>query len=416
MTASDPLTTEALLAHVAWVQALAQNLVSDRDRADELGQRAWLATLEASRKGRLRLEASRAPDERLPLAGWFARVLRNFALSTRRTAGRVRAREERAARPEAQPSTTEVCERAELHRVLVEHVLALEEPYRSTLLLRYFQGLSPTAIAERERTPVRTINTRIARGHRLLRERLERSGQRDRTDWLSGLILLADDSSSGTSTLVGGALLMSSKQKIAIAVVLVLALVGGITAVMSIERESGRPLQDPVAVAFPSAERAPSSTPTESERAAAAGVPSPAASPATDPASELRGRVIDSDGAGIAAATVSAWRDVAREFPLFRADTTPAAREVERTLTDSDGNFVLPLPAGRPFDVRAQAPGRPTACVRDRYAGETLTIVLTRGASLGGTIRLGPELGVVAQARIVLSDDVATTFWGMVGA
>jgi len=139
----DPMdaTPETLLEHAAWVRRLARGLVADVHGAAELEQETWLAAL---------THAPRAGAGATWGRGWLARVAANLAHRSRRTRERVAEREERAARGEAQPSAAELVERADLTRALVAHLLALEEPYRSTLLLRYFEELSPSAIARRE--------------------------------------------------------------------------------------------------------------------------------------------------------------------------------------------------------------------------------------------------------------------------
>jgi hypothetical protein len=53
-------------------------------------------------------------------------------------------------------------------------VLALEEPYRETVLLRYFENLPPRAIARRLAVPVETVRTRLKRALETLRARLDR--------------------------------------------------------------------------------------------------------------------------------------------------------------------------------------------------------------------------------------------------
>src|SRR5262249_47014883 len=50
---------------------------------------------------------------------------------------------------------------------------ALEEPYRSTLLARYFDELPPTEIARALDVSVETVKTRLKRGLAQLRERLD---------------------------------------------------------------------------------------------------------------------------------------------------------------------------------------------------------------------------------------------------
>jgi len=60
-------------------------------------------------------------------------------------------------------------------RRLMEALLALEEPFRTTLLLRYHEGLAATEIARRQGVPEGTVRWRTKRGLAELRARLERS-------------------------------------------------------------------------------------------------------------------------------------------------------------------------------------------------------------------------------------------------
>ncbi|MBK7642759.1 MAG: sigma-70 family RNA polymerase sigma factor [Planctomycetes bacterium] len=83
------------------------------------------------------------------------------------------------------PSTHEIAEREELRAKIVAHVLALPEPYRTTLVLRFYEGLDPREIARVQRTNGSTVRNRVARGLALLRERLERERG---SDWVSSCL------------------------------------------------------------------------------------------------------------------------------------------------------------------------------------------------------------------------------------
>ncbi len=167
-----------LLDEAAWIRALARTLCADPHAAEDLVQDTWVAALE------LRPRVDR------PLRGWLATVLRRIHGRGSAQAQAVAARERAVARPEPQPSTLEVVERAARQRDLVEAVLALEEPYRETLLLRFFEQLSYAAIAERHGVRAATVNSRITRALTQLRERLDgRFGGRDL--WLRALAPLA---------------------------------------------------------------------------------------------------------------------------------------------------------------------------------------------------------------------------------
>ncbi len=158
-------TLETLLAEREWVRTLARVLAGNGADADDLEQEAWVAAL-------------RSPPERPgPVRGWLATVMRRRRLDAGRAAARRLARESAAARPEALPSAAESVARAETLRRVVEAVLSLEEPGRSTVILRYFDGLPPREIAARTGVPVEAVYGRLRRALDELRERLGGDGE-----------------------------------------------------------------------------------------------------------------------------------------------------------------------------------------------------------------------------------------------
>jgi len=205
-----------LLAHAAWMRALAKTLVLDEHLADDVVQAAWTAAL------------VRPPRRGVPLRAWLATVVRNLALTGRRSAARRADREERGARSERVPSTAELSERAELQRLLVESVQGLPEPYREVVLLRFFEDMQPGDIARHLELPVNTVRTRLARALERLRESLDRSHDGERRSWCLALIPLAalDRTSVGLLSLVKtstlGVWIMSHPLKAATTVAVVL--------------------------------------------------------------------------------------------------------------------------------------------------------------------------------------------------
>ena len=191
MTDSFPEPRD-LLAHAGWVRGLARALVGE-DRADDLAQQTMLRALEKP--------PARGGDPR----PWLGRVLRNLAWSDHRAEGRRRRREAQvgaAARSAVAgvPATPDaLLARSEAHRLLVEDLLALEEPVRHLLILRYFEELSPTQIAERLGLPAGTVRAQLSRGLERLRSlhRRRHGGAADHS-----LLLLAAPPAGG---LVSGA-------------------------------------------------------------------------------------------------------------------------------------------------------------------------------------------------------------------
>ncbi len=198
----DPARLEALLAETAWVRALARRLCSDSATAEDLVQDTWLAALR------------HRPDDRASPRAWLGKVLVNLHLARRRSEANRGARGRSAAREESLPSSSDVVERVQSSRALVEHVLELEEPYRSAVLARFFDGLSAEEIARREGLPSSTIRTRIQRGIEKLRARLQREKG---ADWLAALVPIArlESSTSTLGTGITGGLVMAAGAKIA---------------------------------------------------------------------------------------------------------------------------------------------------------------------------------------------------------
>jgi RNA polymerase sigma-70 factor (ECF subfamily) len=135
-------------------------LCYDDARADDVAQETLLAALKTG------------PRDAVRPRPWLAAVARSVMRRMRRTTERRDARERVAARPEALPATDEIVLRASLLRSVVDEVLALSEPYRTTILLRFFEELPPRRIAELQGEPVETVRTRLKRGLAMLREKL----------------------------------------------------------------------------------------------------------------------------------------------------------------------------------------------------------------------------------------------------
>ncbi len=206
---------------------VARTLVpTDRHLADDLAQDAYLSALQHQ------------PTSERSLRSWFGTVLRNLVRQDQRSRLHRLAREERAARAEAQGSTLEHVETLAVHRRLVEAVLALDEPYRETIVLRYFEELSPSAIARKKRLPVATVKTRLARGLAELRQRLAREYGGESRSWALALLPLCTPR-GGIAALTMGTALMSTKLKIAAALLLLagLAVVAWPHAPAAAERE-----------------------------------------------------------------------------------------------------------------------------------------------------------------------------------
>ncbi|MFO1010746.1 MAG: sigma-70 family RNA polymerase sigma factor [Planctomycetota bacterium] len=149
------------LARSAWVRELALRIARDQSDADDLAQDAWLAAL------------SRRTEGALPSGAWFRGVLANLARFRRRTNARRGAREQDVARPElGDDDAAAGLERLESQELVLRAVRELDEPLRAAIVQHWLEGRTPAEIAERTRTPLRTVQMRLARGLELLRMRL----------------------------------------------------------------------------------------------------------------------------------------------------------------------------------------------------------------------------------------------------
>jgi len=162
--ATEPARTDLdrLLAQAGWLRGLARRLVADPEAAEDVVQDTWVSAL------RSRLEGN------VGARSWLARVAGRLARWRQRSDQARRRRERSGGLGQPSPAAAEVVERAQLQRVLVEAVLSLEEPYRSTILLRYFEDLSGEEIARRYGIPGSTVRNRLRRGLAELRARLDR--------------------------------------------------------------------------------------------------------------------------------------------------------------------------------------------------------------------------------------------------
>src|SRR5688572_2723586 len=123
-----PGNVERILSDDGFVRRLAKSLIRDEHDADDIAQSAWLAALKHRPAGEHR--------------SWFAVVLKNLARSRAREGSQREQREQAAAREERIPSVDELAEREATRRHVVDHVMRLDEAYRTVILLRFFENWS----------------------------------------------------------------------------------------------------------------------------------------------------------------------------------------------------------------------------------------------------------------------------------
>lgn len=383
---------EELLRHARSLRRLAVALVGRQD-ADDLVQEAMVATLQ---------QPPAIADSWFP---WLSGVLR-FVAGKRRRSEQRRVRREHAvaeaaglgAAPAPFDLAVQRATIAELH----ERLLAVPEPYHGTLLLRYFQELSPQQIAERTAVPLATVKSRLQRGLSLLRERYDGDADR-RGDWRAGLAAAFGLQGKGTTvaaTAAGAGIVMGIKGWSSLVAVLVAAVTLAFALRPSLPEAAttdAAPAPVPAIAAAPDAEVL--------GRRAADAVPaaaSPTASEAADAPRRVRanGRCVDEAHQPLA--------DVAIEVAVA-APPRNRRQTVQELRSAADGAFAFEIdvpPQGTVF-LAFRAAGRVgrsggwSVSGRDGAVRDLGHVVLARGVAVHGRVvdRNGvPQAGVRVEA------------------
>ncbi len=168
-------TLDEILAEEGFIRSLALKLVRDDELANDVFQETLLAALRRPRKSNA------------PLRSWLARVVHNRVAQNHRERLR-RERHEALVDPTRDDcSPFELAEREGVRAHVVRAVEALNEPYRSAIVLRFYENLEPREIAERLGIPAETARTRVKRGIAFLRARLDREYGGDSARWAFAL-------------------------------------------------------------------------------------------------------------------------------------------------------------------------------------------------------------------------------------
>lgn len=190
MSAADDATLDVLLRNRAFVRGLARHLLVDPDAADDVVQQTWIAALRHANSGR--------PVER----SWLARIARNFAFNRRRDEARREAREARAPTFAPLPSPAEIVAAEDERRRVVDAVLALDEPYLTTMLLRYLRDQTESEVATQLGVSVETVRWRLKTARARLRERL--GGDDDAPRSARALVALSGWSAEEAAAAIAG--------------------------------------------------------------------------------------------------------------------------------------------------------------------------------------------------------------------
>ncbi|HEV8111230.1 MAG TPA: sigma-70 family RNA polymerase sigma factor [Planctomycetota bacterium] len=280
---------EAILErNLEWIRALARSLARDEADADDLVQDACVAALES------------APETVERPRRWLATVVGNLWRESGRSRERRRARDTDAFRGDR--TRDDIVEQVQVFREVAECVVALHEPYRTAVLMRFWEGLPPRAIAARLGTTPATVQNRIARGLALLRERLD-AARGGRATWLAALLPWVERPAAPTALSIGGLVvnaklvLASLSLVVAAGALLVWAQRDGGPEVVArapapAEAQAHEPLAAPNAPAL-----APASPEIRRELATSPAVAPASAAPAAEKTAwTIRGRVLDVEG------------------------------------------------------------------------------------------------------------------------
>jgi RNA polymerase sigma-70 factor (ECF subfamily) len=350
-----------LLDQRVWLADLARALVRDPHAAEDAAQQTWMQAL-----------LQKAPL-REPRA-WLASVLGNVVRQRHRGDIRRMRREQTVAaqRPDATGAEADANERFEVQRTVAAAVQALDEPFRTTVLLHHFEGRALADIARLQQLPPGTVRWRLHRAHQLLRARLATTYGDDR--WRNSLLLLCP-----------------VPRRSALLLLWLLPACALLVGVVSLALGSGAaPAAPIVAAPADAAARVQGGRDTVADQGndrARTGGEQTAAPAAPTVVGELhatvRARIVGADGAPIAGATLRlhALRLDRLDAPAeFLDQVAPPSR------SDADGRVRLALRA--PAELTAQVPWPPgrdivgeaeLAASADGFAGEQATVRLAPG-------------------------------------
>ncbi len=376
------VTRDALLAQADFVRSLARALVKDPDRADDVAQQTFVTALETP------------PRETSALRSWLRSVMRNVVRQTYRSDSSRAALERRRTPPDDPERPDAAAQNRETVRDLVETLLEVREPYQTAIFLRYYENLAPRRIASRLGLPVETVKSRLKRGLRELRERMDARGSGDRASWRASLVTLLGLPGGGMiapQPTTGGELMGTAGW---VKIMLAASLVMTTTAIVIVAVRDEAPSQSDeryvarADVEEPEIDVRPTSARDE-ESVATLGVER---SPEVSQTFARPFRVVVRDELGIPIAGAR----------IERVDADDRDDAVSLGTTGRDGVLDSGAP-GESFTLVTSASGyatETTSFQRPAQASEPITIVMREGAAIAGSVRFADGRNPGAGVRV----------------
>jgi len=146
-----------------WVRGVILGVLGDPSKVDDVAQQVWLTVWQ--RASELRDVQRWKP--------WLYRLAYNAAIDAGRDVSRRRAQSLGVGEWDAAAAADRPGVDAEEHRRVLDAVMSLPALYREPFVLRHVNGWSYQQIAEVMDMPVDSVETRLVRARRMLREVLQ---------------------------------------------------------------------------------------------------------------------------------------------------------------------------------------------------------------------------------------------------
>ena len=223
-----PIGSRTTLGSTTALRSLVRSLLFDPQHVDDVVQEVWVAALR------------NAPKNPENVRAWVTTVVKRFIHREQRTQRARTERERVTAKIEALPSVAEFAEQESTRRMVVDALLALDEPYRSVLQQRFFDEKPVREIAREMQVPRETVKTRIKRGLSKLRAKLDHVHDGDRQTWQLALIPLGVRPSRIGASLVAAASAWSYRSVFAFAAAAGTLVLGLFALAMAISGDASR--------------------------------------------------------------------------------------------------------------------------------------------------------------------------------